>query len=140
MTLTFNTETIQLITFFENITGAPVKDCLINREDNIIYFLIEEGKAGIAIGKNGSSIKRVENMINKKIKVFEYSKDLITFAKKLIPQAENVKVKNECGKVVVEIKVNNKDKAVVIGRDGKNLKIFKEFLERNHQVSDLIVR
>jgi N utilization substance protein A len=140
MSVTFDTETIQMITFFENLTGAPVKDCLINDGKSTIYFLIDEGKAGIAIGKNGSSIKRAENMINKKIKIFEYSKDLVTFVKNLIPQAENVKIKNEGDKAVVEINVSKKDKAMVIGRDRKNLKLFKELLQRSHQVSDLIVR
>lgn len=140
MSVTFDTETIQMMTFFENLTGAPVKDCLINGDECTVYFLIDEGKAGIAIGKNGSSIKRAENMINKKIKIFEYSKDLITFVKNLIPQSENVKIKNEDNKVIVEVNVNKKDKAMVIGRDRKTLKLFKELLNRSHQVDDLIIR
>lgn len=136
----FDTETIRLINLFENVTGAPVKDCLTDSSTNTIYFIVEEGKVGIAIGKNGNSVKNAERVMGKSIKLFEFSKDAVAFVKKLIPHATEVKIRNEGEKVVVEIKVEKKNKALVIGRDGKNIKIFKELLQRNHDVDDLIVR
>ena len=138
MTLTFDTETIRLMTLFENVTGAPVKDCLI--ENDTIYFIIEEGKVGIAIGKNGNSVKHAEKMVGKTIKLFEFSKELNKFVKNLIPQATEVRIRNENEKVIIEIRVEKKDRAVVIGRDGRNLKLFKELLQRSHKVNDLIIR
>lgn len=140
MEVTFDTETIRLITLFENVTGAPIKDCLIDDIANTVYFIVEEGKVGIAIGKNGNSVKNVEKLIKKNIKIFEFSKDLVTFVKKLIPQVIRVKIKNESGRTVIEILVDKKDKALVIGRDGKNLRLYKELLERSHSVNDLVVR
>ncbi|HKZ45349.1 MAG TPA: NusA-like transcription termination signal-binding factor [archaeon] len=138
MTVKFDTETIRLINFFENFTGVSVKDCLVNCD--CIYFIVEEGKVGIAIGKNGSSVKHIERLIKKSIKLFEFSKDLKVFIKKLIPQVNDIKIKDDNGKVFVEIKVEKKDKALVIGRDGRNIKVFKELLQRTHNVNDLIVR
>lgn len=140
MALTFDTDTIRLITLFENITGAPVKDCIVDNVNNTIYFIIEEGKVGIAIGKNGSSVKNAEKMVGKNIKLFEFSKDIIVFVKKLIPKTTEIKIKNENGKTTVEIRVEKKDRALTIGRDGRNIKIIKELLQRNHQVDDLIIR
>jgi N utilization substance protein A len=139
MVLTLDTESIRLITLFENLTGTAVKDCLIDNSCNTVYFLIQEGKVGMAIGKNGGSIKHVERLIKKNIKVFEYSDDLNKFIKKLIPQSLEVKIKNG-EKISVEVKVDKKDKAVVIGRDGKNLKLYKELLQRNHGISELTIR
>lgn len=132
MTLTFDTETIRLITLFENITGAPVKDCVIDKETNSAYFVIEEGKAGVAIGKNGNSVKNAEKIIGKNIKIFEFSKDLSCFVRNLIPKAVEVKIRNENNKTLVEVRVEKKDKALIIGRNGKNLKILKELFQRNH--------
>jgi N utilization substance protein A len=140
MTVKFDTETIRLINLFENISGAPVKDCILDAESNTLYFIIESGKAGIAIGKDGNSVKNAERVIGKSIKIYEFSGDMVTFVKKLIPQCKEVKVKIENDKTIVEIKVEMKDKAVVIGRDKRNLKIFKELLQRNHNVNDLVVR
>src|SRR2546427_11379378 len=138
MKVTFDDETIRMITLFENITGAPVKDCLIDKEN--VYFLVDEGKIGIAIGKNGTSVKNAENLIKKNIKIFEFSTDLNSFIKKLIPQASAIRIRNESERVIVEVKVDRKNKAMVIGREGKNLKVFKELLSRNHKIDNLFVR
>jgi N utilization substance protein A len=140
MTVKFDTETIRLINLFENISGAPVKDCILDSENNTLYFIIEEGKAGMAIGKDGNSVKNAERVMGKSIKIYEFSNDVVTFVKKLIPQCKEVKLKIENDKMIVEIRVETKDKAVVIGRDKRNLKIFKELLQRNHNVNDLMVR
>lgn len=140
MTVTLNTKTVGLITLFENITGASVKDCVADGESDVIYFVIEEGDVAMAIGKNGSSVKNAERIFKKSIKLFEFSKDLDTFVKRLIPQATAVKIRNENGRSVVEINVEKKDRAIVIGRDRRNIKLFKELLQRNHGVNDLVVK
>ncbi|MEM5843646.1 MAG: NusA-like transcription termination signal-binding factor [Candidatus Aenigmatarchaeota archaeon] len=140
MSLTFNTETIRLITLFENLTGARVRDCIVDKETNTVYFLVEEGMVGKAIGKNGNVVKNTEKLIGKNIKIFEFSNDLRTFVKKLIPQANEIRIKNENNTITVEVKVDKKEKPLIIGRDEKNLKILKQLFQRNHKVSDLIVR
>lgn len=140
MKLTFDTEAIRLITLFENMTHAPVKDCLIDDDTNTIYFVIEEGKIGIAIGKNGNSVKHAEHVIGKTIKLFEFSGDIVSFVKKIIPQATAIKVRNEDGKVTIEVRVEKKNRPLVIGRGGRNLKICKELFKRNHKVDDLSIR
>ncbi len=139
MTVTFDTETIRLITLFENITGAPVRDCL--SDDKNIYFVIDEGKVGLAIGKNGNNVKHAESMINKSIKIFEFSNNAAEFTKNLIPSAAEIKIRNGADEqIVIEIKVDKGKRAVVIGREGKNLKLYKNLLQRSHGVTDLIVR
>jgi len=138
MPVTFDTETIRLITLFENVTGAPVKDCLI--DENILYLIIDEGKVGIAIGKNGNSVKHAENLIGKTIKLFEYATTLEKFVKNLIPQATEVKIEDKDGKKIVVVHVEKKDRALVIGRDSKNLKLFKEILHRSYSIDELNVR
>ena len=140
MALIFDNDTIRLMNLFENITGAPVKDCLIDNENGIVYFVIQENKVGVAIGKNGTAVKKAERMIGKSIKLFEFAKDATEFVKKLIPQATSVKIRNEDDKIIVEIKVDKKDKAMVIGRDARNLKLFKELLQRNHNINNLVIR
>ena len=79
MKIKFNTESIRFINLFESITGAKVKDCIINENKNKILFVIQRGQAGLAIGRNGSNVKKVERMINKQIEVLEFSKDPIEF-------------------------------------------------------------
>lgn len=139
MTVSFDTETIRLVTLFENLTSILVKDCIVG-ENNTVYFIIEEGKAGVAIGRGGYIVKNAENLIKKDIKIFEFSKDLSTFVKNLIPQADEIKIRNENERTVVEIKVEKKNKAVVIGRDSRNIKLYRELLQRSHNVDGVTVR
>lgn len=134
----FDTETIRLINLFESVTGATVKDCIVNGD--VVYYVIDEGKVGIAIGKNGSNVREAERMIGKTVKLFEYAGELMKFVKNLIPQATEIKERKGEEGVIVEIKVDKKNRAIVIGRDRKNLNLFKELLQRNYNINDLIVR
>ncbi len=140
MTVTLTNDTIRLITLFENVTGAPVKDCLTDDLTKTVYFVVEEGKIGIATGKNGKNVRNAERVIGKSIKLFEFSDDMEGFIRKLIPQTVLVKIRNDEERLVAEIKVDKKDKALVFGRDRRNVRLFKELLKRNHRIDDLIVR
>ncbi|MCD6403016.1 MAG: NusA-like transcription termination signal-binding factor [Candidatus Aenigmarchaeota archaeon] len=138
MPLTLDTETIRLINLFENITGATVRDCIV--EEGIVYYVVDEGKIRIAIGKNGSAIKSAEKIIGKKIKVFEFDKDPVKFVKKMIPKTIDVELKVNDNKRIIFVKVPKKDKPFVIGRNGRNIKIYRKILERNHKIDDIKVR
>ena len=138
MTIVFDMDTIRLLNLFENITNVPVKDCYINEDS--VYFIVEEGKIGLAIGKGGSSIKNVERTIGKKIKVFEYSPNPVEFVKNLIPQAKEVSLINNTDSVEIQIKVDRSDRGFVIGRGGEKIKVYKEILKRVHNISDLRVK
>ena len=138
MTIVFDMDRISFLNLFENITNVPVKDCYVNGEN--IYFIVEEGKIGLAIGKGGISIKNVEKIIGKKVKVFEYSSNPVEFVKNLIPQSKEVSLINNGETVEIQIKVDRSDKGYVIGREGEKIKIYKEILKRVHNISDLKVK
>jgi len=140
MPITLDTETIRLITLFENLTGAGVRDCLVDYENGVVYFVIDEGEVGKAIGKNGSTVKNTEKLIKKDVKIFEFSENIEKFTRNLIPQITSLKLKTEDGRNVVEVRVGKRYKATVIGRDGKNLKVYKELLQRNHDIRKITVR
>lgn len=138
MTITFTTETIRFLTLFENVTNVPVRDCFVNKD--MVYYIVEEGKIGLAIGKNGSSVKNVEKAVGKRVKVFEYSSDPKQFVKNLIPQCKEVNIIDENNKLTVEVKVNKNDRGFVIGRGGEKIKTYKEILKRVHNIYDLQVK
>lgn len=138
--LTFDTETLRLMNLFEKITHAGLKDCVVDTAGNCVYFVVDAGKAGIAIGRNGSNVRHVRDVIKKEVKIFEFSSDLETFVKNLIPQANEIKSSAGEKGTTVEIRADRGSKAIIIGRDGKNIKIFKELLQRNHNVNELVVR
>ena len=127
----FDIDTIGVIVTFENMTGTEIRDCIIS--DDVIYFLVNEGKIGMAIGKGGQVIKNAEKTFRKQIKVLEWNADNQQFIKNMIPQAQKINIKGN----IVSISITNKDRGAVIGKGGQNIKILRELLGRNSDLKDL---
>ncbi len=137
MSIVFDTETIRIINLFETVSQLNVKDCIIM--DDRIYFLIDEGQRS-KIGENGQILKSLEKMLNKKILIWEYSKDISTFLKNSVKGIKEIKIRNEKERVLVEIGVEKPFKSLVIGRDGRNIKALREILKRNYNVDNLVIK
>lgn len=118
---------------FEQITNAKVRDCYTD-EDNI-YFLVEPGNAGLAIGKKGKIIKKIQRQTKKRIKIIEYSKDEEQFIKNMIPYAENIEINKQEAKISINLKYRGK----VIGKGGSNIKKIRTLLKRNSKITNLKV-
>jgi len=137
MAVVFDTEAIKTINLFETVSQANVKDCIIM--DDRIYFLVEEQNLK-KIRENGQLIKNLERMLNKKILIFEYSKDVSKFLKNSIKGIKEIKIRNEKGETTIKINVENSLKSLVIGKDGKNIKALRQFLKRNYNINNLVVK
>lgn len=102
----FDTESMRYAGLFETMTGSPVKDCIINSEQNKLIFVVKEGSAGLAIGRNGINIKNLQKILNKKIEVLEFSSDIVKFIENIFRplKVRNVYISEKSdGKKVVRI-------------------------------------
>ena len=126
----FDLDDIMIMAAFENITGTGVRDCLIKE---VIYFLVDKGKAGLAIGKSGQKIKAAEDMLGRPIKIFEWADSSIELIKSMIPSAKQITLNKGTATVMVE----SKFRGTVIGKEGSNVKVIKEFLDRNTDIKEL---
>ena len=133
MKVTLDTDAIKTISLFQSITGAVVKDYAETEDD--MYFVVREGEYGLAVGKDGSKIKRAENIFKKSIKVFEYSDNLEQFVRNLIPEAQQISIKNKS----IRVRIAASDRAKVIGKGGSRVKVLESFLARLHDVTDFKV-
>lgn len=129
----FDADAINLMNLFEKQTHAAVRDCISNEN---IYFLVEEGKAGLAIGKGGENVKKLQSMLKKRVRVWEYNSDVKEFVKNMIPETD--KIEQNGTKITIIIK--SQDRGRVIGKGGENVKTIKEFLRRNSGVEELDVK
>ncbi len=131
MTIKLTTEHIRLVGTFERVIGVHVRDCLLG--EDTVYFLIEPGRMGMAIGRNGSKIKNVSLALGKKVKVFEYADTLEKLVRNLIPSATSVDI----GSDVVTVSVPVSERSAVIGKGGSNIKMVRQFLNRHFNVKNL---
>jgi len=126
----FDNDIIRTITAFENITGTEVRDCVCS---DVIYFLVNPGKMALAIGKDGHNIKTAEKMLKKHIKIFEWSEDCEQFIKNLIPSAQKIDINGDKATLAIDTET----RGMVIGKKGCNIKVIREFLERNSNIKGL---
>ena len=103
------------------------KDCFF--EDEKLVFMVKEGDLGKAIGKQGSTINKLKNMLKKDIKLIEYSDDLIKFVRNLIYPIEVQKIYKEDSTIFIE-EPNNRVKGKIYGRDRQNLLYINDILKK----------
>jgi N utilization substance protein A len=49
-----------------------------------VIFVVNKGQMGLAIGKGGSTIKQLQNMVAKKIELVEFSDDASEFIRNML--------------------------------------------------------
>jgi len=131
MKVILNSDAIQNIKMFQTITSANALDCIEN--DDMIYFVLKGADYRIAVSGGRQKIRIAERRFKKKIKVFELSKNLTTFVKRIVPEAFDIKI----DKKIIKLKVKNYDKPKVIGKNKKNLIVIKSFLKRFFDIEDV---
>ncbi|MBW2975780.1 NusA-like transcription termination signal-binding factor [Candidatus Woesearchaeota archaeon] len=120
---------------FESLTKARLKDCIDNEQ---LIFVVEENEIGKAIGKGGSNVRRLESLLNKKVKIVEFSADVRQFIRNFIMPLQ-VNDINEEDKVIRIFGPDTKTKGLLIGREKKNLNNLKEITRRYFDFEDIRV-
>lgn len=133
-----STDIFRFIGLFESLTNAGVKDCIV-LPDRVV-FIVNEGDMGLAIGKAGANVKKVEDAIGRKVDLIEYSKDPIQFLKNLLSPA---RIKNaymaqkSTGARVITVQVDPMDKRMLVSNGGKRLAEAKDYFLRHHKIDDV---
>lgn len=136
-TVTYDTENIRTMNMFESITGVEAVD-VITREDEV-YFIVPEGKAGMAIGKGGKIVKKIQSKLGKDVKIYEYSDNLGKFLNNLVPtDLRGVNITDNDEKKV-EISVSSENKGRVVGKNGNKIDSIRDILQRTHGVDEVVV-
>lgn len=138
----FTSTEMRYIALFESITGASVKDCIIDEDLNRVIFIIKEGDIGMAIGKGGKNIRLLERMTNKKYEVIEFSENPAQFIKNALKPAQVKEIRiteRPDGKTIAVVSVNPKDKGVAIGKNGRNAERIRFLAKRYFQIQNVSI-
>ena len=127
---------MKFISLFETITGAKLKDVV--DEESRLLFVVEEGEIGKAIGKNGVNVKRLENVLNKMIKIVEFNNDLLQFIRNLVYPLAAREIKEE-NKIVTIAGQDVKTKGLLIGRNAQNLRAYENVVKRYFEIEGIKV-
>jgi len=136
MKIVYDEQLMKYIALVENLTKVNVKDMFL--KNNMLYCVIDKENLRKIIGPNGSKIKRIENLIKKKVKILGYSSNVNEFVKDLVYPFKIDKVEDTEGVVNIYCK-DTKTKGLLIGRERRNLLNFKEITKRYFPIQDLKV-
>jgi len=133
--VTFDMETMKLISLFQAITRASVKDCFENSE---LVFIVGEGEIGKAVGKQGSNVKRISSALKRKIKIVEFNHQLSQFIKNLVYPLRVEKV-DEAEGIITLTAQDIQTRGYLIGRGGSSLRKLEETVKRHFPIKEIKV-
>jgi N utilization substance protein A len=109
-------------------------------EEKLVY-VVDPGQANRAVGKAGENVIKLKNTTGKNIQVVEFSDDAETFIKNVFYNygPEKVEIETRGNIVHATVTVDPAVKGRAIGKNGKNLKIARDLVNRHHNVQSISV-
>jgi len=130
MSVKLSTSNIRVLGTFEMITKVSAVDCIVT--ESYICFLVPPEKIGQAVGKNGIVIKELCRVFSKNIKIFGYHKEPEAMVKSIIPEVTEIEVNGDS----LVASVPPERKMEVLDKNGKNIKIIREILDRHFKIKN----
>jgi N utilization substance protein A len=104
------------------LTKSTALDCVIDDRFDRVIYVIRQGDMGLAIGKKGENIRRLQNVLGKRIEMVEYDEVPDTFIANIFKPAEVVGIERGAGNGPVNVLLKKKtDLGIAIGKGGCNI-------------------
>ena len=136
------TDQMRLMSLFQNVTGATARDCVEDEKQDRIIFVVNSGKMGLAIGKGGSHIKTLQNIVKRNVELVEYSDDPAVFLKNMLNNklVSEVKLnKRADGTLQAIVLVDPNKKGIVVGREGRNAEKARLLAKRYFEITSVLI-
>ncbi|HUU76126.1 MAG TPA: NusA-like transcription termination signal-binding factor [Methanoregulaceae archaeon] len=113
------------------LTKSTAVDCIIDERFERIIYIIKKGDMGLAIGKKGENIKRMQNVLGKRIEMVENAENPNEFLANIFKPIEISEIEDdsETGKLNVILKEKH-DLGMAIGKGGCNVEKARMLLRR----------
>ncbi len=135
-------EELRYAALFEKITGIVPIDTIIDETYNRIIFVVDKGFAPLAVGRGGVNIKRLKELIGRDVEVVEKGDTPEELIKNCLYPARVLAVKITklpSSGVVAIATVHPDDKAIAIGRQGRNISRAKLLAKRYFDIEKVIL-
>jgi len=133
---------LRLISLFQSITSATARDCIVDEKMDRVIFVVNKGQMGLAIGKGGTTIKQLQNVIPRRIELVEYSDNEDEFLKNILNSSmiNEIKIKKRIdGTKKAIVFVDLKKKGVVVGKEGRNAEKARLLAKRYFHISNVLI-
>ncbi len=135
-------EELRYISLFQSLTGATVRDCVIDEEYNRLIFVVKPEEVGLAIGRRGFKIQQLSKFLNRRVEVVAYSdKPEELIRNSLAPaRVKSVQImRNPRGELVAYVRVEPADKRIAIGAKGRNINRARILSKRYFDIDRVVI-
>jgi len=135
-----SSEQLSLISMFHSVTGATARDCLIDDKLNRLIFVVAKGQMGLAIGKEGVTVKKIERSMKRPVEVVEWADAVEDLVKNALgaKYVQRVEMADRLdGTKGVVVYVDPRKKGAVLGLGGKNAEKFRMLAKRYFGISNV---
>ena len=138
--ITIDNKIMGYITLFEKVAHVEVKECVEN--EDMILFIVGERKLQEIFKRNENAISVIRERTNKHVLIAEQSRDLLTFVRNIFFRfgVREIIVNWKEGQTDVLVGVNQTDVGKAIGKEGRNIKLFREAIIRSFNVRSVNIK
>jgi transcription termination/antitermination protein NusA len=133
-------EELGLISLFQTISGATARDCILDPKMERVIFVVNKGEMGLAIGRAGETIRKVQEKIGKPVELVEWADE----PKQLILNSLNPQLVSEIrlsersdGSKSVTVVVDQKKKGAILGKGGRNAEKARLLAKRYYSIETI---
>ncbi|QYZ79732.1 NusA-like transcription termination signal-binding factor [Methanofollis formosanus] len=104
------------------LTKSVAVDCIIDDRFDRVIYVIKPGDMGLAIGKKGENIRKMQKVLGKRIEMVEYAEEREAFIANILRPAEvdSVKTDETTGKLEIVIRKKS-ELGIAIGKGGSTV-------------------
>lgn len=124
------------------LTKSTALDCLIDDKFDRIIYVIKNGDMGYAIGKKGENIRRLQNVLGKKVEMVEYAEKAEDFLANIFKPAQIIRVIADTeNKKIDTIVASKTDVGIAIGKGGCTIEKARSLIRRffGYEIGEVLV-
>lgn len=124
------------------LTKSVAVDCLIDDRFDRVIYVIKPGDMGLAIGKKGENIRKMQKVLGRRIEMVEYAEDEKTFIENIFKPAEVATSSGEETGGKINVVVGKKsDLGIAIGKGGSTIEKARMLIKRffGHEIGDVVL-
>lgn len=136
------TDQMRMMSLFQNVTGATARDCVEDEKQDRVIFVVNTGKMGLAIGKGGTHIKSLQNIVKRNVELVEFDEDPAKFLSNLLNSklVSEVKINTRAdGSKQAIVVVDPRKKGIVVGREGRNAEKARMLAKRYFDITSVLI-
>lgn len=124
----YTQDIMTIMVLFDKITNVPLKDCFEDK-NHIITFVVDYKNISRAVGKSAMYVKRLQQILKRKIRILGFHPDVQEFIKYIIYPLQISSIDIHDGVLILKDD-DRKTKSLLIGRNAQNLQNITEIVRR----------